>query len=108
MNNRTFAPLLDEAVLHRCMELDLVLQSKRLVRVKHVARLLEVSEKTIKRDLVYLRNTLGAPLVYFSDVGAYGYRGLWRSPPPELRPPPSCRAAGDGDVSGSGEEEVAA
>jgi predicted DNA-binding transcriptional regulator YafY len=49
---------------HRLLEINLEVQANRFPNVTTLAKLLGWSEKTIRRDLEYLRDSLGAPLVY--------------------------------------------
>jgi len=49
------------------------IQAKRFPNVTTLARLLEWSEKTIRRDLEYLRDSLSAPLAYHRHRRGYYY-----------------------------------
>lgn len=50
--------------------------------VRRLAELLERSERTVKRDLRYLRDQLGAPLEFDREKGGWRYRELgWSLPP---------------------------
>lgn len=54
-----------------------VLQEKRQLSTKRVARQFEVSEKTVKRDIEYLRDRCDAPIVWNSSIHSYEYEKIW-------------------------------
>jgi predicted DNA-binding transcriptional regulator YafY len=63
-----------------------LLQRRRVVRTQEFLEELEVSKATFKRDLEYLRDRMGAPIVYDREEEAYRYdlkvadRELWQLP----------------------------
>lgn len=56
----------------RFYRIDALLQSQRVVTFERMLETLQVSRATLKRDLAYLRDRLGAPIVW--DRQARGYR----------------------------------
>ena len=58
---------------HRLLKIHEEIQAGRFPNVTTLARLLEWSEKTIRRDLDYLRESLGAPLAYHRNRRGYHY-----------------------------------
>src|SRR5712692_1108814 len=61
-------------VLVRLVRIDGELRSKRWPNAATLARLLEVTERTIHRDIDSLRDQLGAPIEYDSSRHGYYYR----------------------------------
>ena len=61
-------------VLVRLVRIDGELRSKRWPNAATLARLLEVTERTIHRDIDCLRDQLGAPIEYDSSHHGYYYR----------------------------------
>src|SRR3989442_14445030 len=61
-------------VLLRLVRIDGELRSKRWPNAATLARLLEVTERTIHRDIDCLRDQLGAPIEYDSSRHGYYYR----------------------------------
>jgi predicted DNA-binding transcriptional regulator YafY len=63
-----------------------MLQNRKVVRTQEFLDQLEVSKATFKRDLEYLRDRMGAPIVYDRHEEAYRYdvgiadRELWQLP----------------------------
>lgn len=57
----------------RLQYIDERIREKGAIRVQEIAQKFEVSPRTIKRDIEYLRNTLNAPLVYDSRKKGYTY-----------------------------------
>ncbi|HRH79685.1 MAG TPA: YafY family protein [Thiobacillaceae bacterium] len=53
--------------------IDMLLTNQRLVTFRQLQERLEVSRATLKRDLEYLRNRLGAPIVWDRDAGGYRF-----------------------------------
>ena len=58
---------------NRLLQIHEEVQASRFPNVTTLARLLEWSEKTIRRDLEYLRDSLGAPLAYDRHRRGYYY-----------------------------------
>jgi predicted DNA-binding transcriptional regulator YafY len=57
----------------RLLKIHEEIQANRFPNVTTLARLLDWSEKTIRRDLAYLRRTLGAPLAYYRPRRGFHY-----------------------------------
>lgn len=53
--------------------IDMLLTNHRVVSFQRMLERLEVSRATLKRDLEYLRNRLGAPIVWDRDAGGYRF-----------------------------------
>ncbi len=61
--------------IRRIYELDRMIRLGKLESAEQAAQKLEVSTRTIERDLDQLRGDLGAELVYSRDKGRYEYAG---------------------------------
>ena len=61
-------------VLVRLVRIDSELRSKKWPNATTLARLFEVTERTIHRDIDCLRDQLGAPIEYDSSRHGYYYR----------------------------------
>lgn len=61
--------------LRRIYELDRMIRLGKLESPKQAAEKLEVTPRTIERDLEMLRHELGADLVYNKEKGIYSYAG---------------------------------
>ena len=59
--------------LHRLLEIHSEVRENRFPNVTTLAKLLGWSEKTIRRDLRYLRDSLGAPLDYNRNRRGFYY-----------------------------------
>ncbi|MEW6527834.1 MAG: HTH domain-containing protein, partial [Spirochaetota bacterium] len=57
----------------RLQYIDSAIREKGVVTVQEVASKFEVSTRTVKRDIEYLRDTIGAPLQYISHKKGYCY-----------------------------------
>jgi predicted DNA-binding transcriptional regulator YafY len=57
----------------RFYKIDRLLRSRRTLPLARFLEELEVSRATFKRDLEYLRDRFGAPIVWDRDVGGYRY-----------------------------------
>jgi len=55
----------------RLYKIQKLLQTKRFVHISEFLRLLEVSRATFRRDLEYLRDRLGAPIIWDRDRNGY-------------------------------------
>jgi predicted DNA-binding transcriptional regulator YafY len=73
----------------RFYKIDRLLRSRRTLPLARFLEELEVSRATFKRDLEYLRDRFGAPIVWDREVGGYKYEeggaafslpGFWLSP----------------------------
>ena len=69
----------------RFLVIDRLLRSRRAIPLARMMEELEVSRATVKRDLEYMRDRLGAPIVWDRALGGYRYEegerfslpGLW-------------------------------
>ena len=59
----------------RLYRLKSLLDAGRIVRRDEIVRTLEISEATLKRDIAYLRDRLGAPIVYDRSAGGWHLDG---------------------------------
>jgi len=71
---------MSRSVLTRIYAIDRAIASGRCPSVRSLASELEVSTRTIERDLEQLRDHLGAPLVYDRKMGGYRYSDSYRLP----------------------------
>ena len=62
----------------RIKYIDDEINNKGYVRIKYVAINFEVTEKTVKRDIEYLRDRLNAPIKYKKSTNQYFYSGQFR------------------------------
>ena len=60
--------------LERIAALDRAVRAGEYPNAKTIARLLEVSHRTVQRDVEFLRDRLGAPLEYDPVRNGYVYR----------------------------------
>lgn len=63
----------NKTALRRLLEIDRLVRAGGLPTVEKLARRFEVAERTVYRDLAYLRDQLGAPLAYRRTDGGGGY-----------------------------------
>jgi predicted DNA-binding transcriptional regulator YafY len=68
-NGRTRRPI------HRIYEIHARILSGSLPNCSILAQTLEVDRKTIQRDISFMRDTMGLPLVYRDDLHGYRYDG---------------------------------
>jgi len=61
--------------MHRIYEIHSRIQSGALPNCSTLAQALEVDRKTIQRDITFMRDALGLPLVYCDDLHGYRYDG---------------------------------
>jgi proteasome accessory factor B len=61
--------------LHRIYEIHARIQSGALPNCSTLAQALEVDRKTIQRDISFMRDSLGLPLLYCDDLYGYRYDG---------------------------------
>ena len=59
----------------RFYKIDQLLAERRVVPFPILQEALEVSRATLKRDLLYLRDRLNAPIVWDRESGGYRYAG---------------------------------
>ena len=59
----------------RFYKIDALLQANRFVPIDRMLRELEVSRATFKRDIVYMRERLNAPIEWDRQKGGYSYAG---------------------------------
>lgn len=59
----------------RFYKIDQLISERRVVSFATLMAELEISRATLKRDLEYLRDRLGAPIVWDRDAGGYRYLG---------------------------------
>jgi predicted DNA-binding transcriptional regulator YafY len=64
----------------RLYRIDQLLSERRSVSFDQLLTILEVSRATLKRDLAYLRDRLGAPIVYDRELQAYRFDKSARAP----------------------------
>ncbi|HPC72604.1 MAG TPA: WYL domain-containing protein [Treponema sp.] len=62
---------------HRIFYIDRTIREKGGVTTEQVANFFEVSSRQVKRDIEYLRDRLGAPIVYRSSTKRYEYETVW-------------------------------
>ena len=55
----------------RLYKIQRMLNSGQAVAMSHFLEVLEVSKATFKRDLEYLRDRLGAPIIWDSEASGY-------------------------------------
>src|SRR5438128_4482938 len=68
--------------LSRLQQIHHEISAGRYPTVRRLAELLERSDRTIKRDLGFMRDQLGAPLVFDRTRRGWRYRELgWALPP---------------------------
>jgi len=74
----------------RIYKIDQLLADRRSISVSELMEKLEVSKATLKRDLVYMRDRLNAPIIFDKELGGYRFEkeqqgssyelpGLWFS-----------------------------
>lgn len=56
-----------------------ILDQKGGISTRDVVQAFEVSERQAKRDIEYMRDRLGAPIVWKRESGHYEYSGPWRA-----------------------------
>jgi proteasome accessory factor B len=61
--------------LHRIYEIHARIRNGSLPNCSTLAKALEVDRKTIQRDISFMRDALGLPLVYCDDLHGYCYEG---------------------------------
>ena len=64
----------------RRLIIDRLLSEKGLVTFAEIQSVLQVSSPTIKRDLHYMREQLGAPIRYSKMRGGYYYEAVEKKP----------------------------
>lgn len=57
----------------RRLLIDRLLTERKIVTFEELTTLLKASAPTVKRDLRYMREILGAPIVYSRVLGGYSY-----------------------------------
>ena len=57
--------------MHRILWIDSEIRSNKYPNARKLSEEFEISERQAQRDIEYLRNSLGAPLIY--DARQYGY-----------------------------------
>jgi predicted DNA-binding transcriptional regulator YafY len=67
--------------LRRLLAIDRLLRSNRYPNARGLAAELEVSRRTVSRDLEFLRDSLGAPLEFSPGHNGYHYTETDYSPP---------------------------
>ncbi len=67
-------------VLERLLQIDSLLQTAQRQTTATIAEVLEVSERTIRSDLAFLRDRFNAPLEYSPKQGHYYTDPEWRLP----------------------------
>ncbi len=68
----------------RFYRIDALLQGNRAVSLARLLEVLQVSRATLKRDLQYLRDRLGAPIVWDRELRGYRYERAPGETPQEL------------------------
>lgn len=68
------------SILARILYFDQKLRDKSYPSVRAMSRELEVCERTIARDIDYMRGTLGAPLMFNHSMQGYYYSESWTLP----------------------------
>ena len=68
----------------RVYKIELLIRSRGHVSFRALQDELEVSRATLKRDLDFLRDRLGAPIEYDRDLNGYRFAESWRGPRHEL------------------------
>jgi predicted DNA-binding transcriptional regulator YafY len=66
--------------LERLLQLDTLIRSPKRETNSSLAAALEVSERTVRNDLAFLRDRYGAPLVYTAEKGHHYTDPNWRLP----------------------------
>ena len=66
--------------LYRLLELNYLIQFGRYPNATTFAKVYGVSERTVRRDIEFLRSFLGAPLTYDVSKGGYFMAGPWKTP----------------------------
>ena len=61
--------------LHRIYEIHARIRNGSLPNCSTLAKAFEVDRKTIQRDISFMRDALGLPLVYCDDLHGYCYEG---------------------------------
>jgi predicted DNA-binding transcriptional regulator YafY len=68
----------------RVYKIEMLIRARGHISFKALLDELEVSPATLKRDLEYLRDRLGAPIEYDRDLNAYRFGAEYRGPKHEL------------------------
>ena len=68
------------SVLARILYFDEQIRAKQYPGIRATSRELEVCERTIARDIDYMRGTLGAPLAFNRAMQGYYYSETWTLP----------------------------
>ncbi len=76
----------------RLYKIDMLIRHRGQVSFADLRQALEVSPATLKRDLEYLRDRLGAPIVYDRDVNGYRFATAASGPAAAARPTMSARS----------------
>ncbi len=66
--------------LERLLQIDALLRSKQRHTADSLAKELEISERTVRNDLNFLRDRYGAPLEYTRQQGYHYTNPDWRLP----------------------------
>ena len=77
---RSGVRLMSRSVLTRIYAIDRAIASGRCPSVRSLASDLEVSTRTIERDIEQMRDHLGAPIVYDRKLGGYRYAEAYSLP----------------------------
>lgn len=73
MARKPSPPVLSRPPLERMMRIHEALQDGRLVNSTKLAEMLEVSSKTVQRDIAFMRDRLGLPVEYDEKLYAFRY-----------------------------------
>ena len=68
----------------RFYKIELLIRNRGRIDFETLRAELEVSRATLKRDLDFLRDRLGAPIEYDRDLNGYRFAESWRGPRHEL------------------------
>lgn len=73
--------MINGSQLARLLELDWLIRNHRYPNATRLADHQEVTEKTVRRDIAYLKNCLNAPISYcHTNKGYYYKKADWRPP----------------------------
>ncbi|KZK74761.1 MAG: DNA-binding protein [Pelodictyon luteolum] len=76
----------------RMQHLDRLLRNSRYPNCSAVARYFDVSPRSIRSDIRYMKDMLGAPIVYDSRRRGFAYEGAWQFLPEVLLDPMEAEA----------------
>lgn len=71
---------MDKSQLTRIVELDRQIRERYYPSIRRFSKEYEVSERTIRRDIDFLTNSLNAPLAYDPTRKGYSYTESWEFP----------------------------